>query len=522
MGAQGVHAAGTTVGRMALTRSGPLPPGDRKHFSDPAADPVYAAIKSLDPASQHQIYELLRTKLVAEDVATYGTEKTRVGYALTALNHAARKLGHSPSVKEYRRLYREGMRESGWPDDRCIRRWLGAASWNDSLRRAHLEPKPDGDVVVFQHGHFYTVEEVASALRESAEDLGHPPTYPEYIAWVHRPDVRRRAGRRPASAGVFTRLCGGFLDALRVAGLLPGDPSHAIVSSVGVRRAEYRISDDSLKAGLCEVARRLGRSPRVAEYERERRLIHAETLANSKPRAIASYGTLNRRFGANGTRSSTGPGSNSSADGTPGAVTPTRRKDRAPPRTRSAAPCARRKGRRRPLHDHGLHALALNVLAPLPGWSYPTIKQAEYHGRRAPGSMTGPMLATKYGGWKRACKAAHGLKADGRTSCRSHHAWPNTLRGEPRVKAYTREEVIRAVRACGLELACRPSSSTYVRWSAAKRRLARVNNATAHVPTIGAAYRHFRPGGRERWRRVVEAAVLTDEELARGARQAAW
>src|SRR5256885_12262461 len=73
--------AGTTVGRMALTPSGPLPPGDRKHFSDPAADPVYAAIKSLDSASQHQIFELLRTKLVAEDVATYGTEKTRVGYA---------------------------------------------------------------------------------------------------------------------------------------------------------------------------------------------------------------------------------------------------------------------------------------------------------------------------------------------------------------------------------------------------------------------------------------------------------
>jgi hypothetical protein len=54
-----------------------------------------------------------------------------------------------------------------------------------------------------------------------------------------------------------------------------------------------------------------------------------------------------------------------------------------------------------------------------------------------------------------------------------------------------------------------------VRWSAAKRRLARVNNTTAHIPTIGAVYRHFRPGGRERWRRVVEAAALTDEELAR-------
>ena len=97
--------------------------------------------------------------------------------------------------------------------------------------------------------------------------------------------------------GVFKRLCGGFLDALRVAGLLPGDPAHAIVSSLGVRRAEYRISDDSLKAGIPEVARRLGRSPRVEEYIRERGLIYEETRAKGKPRTIASYGTLNRRFG---------------------------------------------------------------------------------------------------------------------------------------------------------------------------------------------------------------------------------
>jgi hypothetical protein len=282
---------------MATPDETPLPPGDRQRFSDPAAEPVYAAIKSLNHATQHQLYEALRIKLHAEDVAVEGSGSTRVALALTALGAAARKLGHSPSVEEYRTLYRQGMRETGWPDDRCIRRWLGSGSWNDALRRAHFEPKPDGDVVVFQHGHFYTVEEMAAALRECAGDLGHPPTYPEYIAWVHRPDVRRRPGRRPASMGVFTRLCEGFLDALRVAGLLPGDPSHAIVSAIGLRRAEYRISDESLKAGICEVARRLGRSPLVAEYIRERRLIYEETQAQGRPRTIASYGTLNRRFG---------------------------------------------------------------------------------------------------------------------------------------------------------------------------------------------------------------------------------
>jgi hypothetical protein len=156
----------------------------------------------------------------------------------------------------------------------------------------------------------------------------------------------------------------------------------------------------------------------------------------------------------------------------------------------------------------------LNVLAPRPGWSYPTIKQAEYDSRRPRHAMTGPMLAQKYGSWKRACKAAYGLRPDGRTRGRSHHAWPTSApRGEPRVRQYTREEAIRAVRACALELACRPSSSTYVRWSAAKQRLARVNSMSARVPSIGAVYRHFPGRGRDRWRGVINAAALTDAEL---------
>jgi hypothetical protein len=274
-----------------------MPPGDRRRFTDPAAGPVYAAIKSLDLASQQDILRRLQVKLHAEDVSAEGTQRTRVAHALTALAEAKRRVGHSPSQGEYRKLYREGMRDAGWPDDRCIRRWLGAASWNDALRRARLEPVPDGDVIAFQHGHFYSAEEAIAAVRECEHDFGHLPTYPQYIAWVNRPDVRARPGRRPASAGVFTRLFGGYLAALRASGLIPGDPGHAVVSSLGLRRAEYRISDDSLREGVREIAARLGRSPRVEEYTRERRLLYEETLAEGNPRTIASYGTLNRRFG---------------------------------------------------------------------------------------------------------------------------------------------------------------------------------------------------------------------------------
>jgi hypothetical protein len=81
------------------------------------------------------------------------------------------------------------------------------------------------------------------------------------------------------------------------------------------------------------------------------------------------------------------------------------------------------------------------------------------------------------------------------------------------VAEYTREEVIWAVRRCGLELACRPTSSTYITWSSTKHRLAREKGMSVRVPTIYAVYRHFPRGGRQRWQRAVTAAALTDEEL---------
>jgi hypothetical protein len=281
---------------MTATDATPLPPGDRQRFTDPAADPVYAAINSLDLASQHDILRQLQVKLHAEDVAVEGSQKTRVGLALTALGEAKRRLERSPSIEEYRKLYREGMRDAGWPDDRCIRRWLGGASWNDALRRAHLEPHADGDVVVFQHGHFYTREELIAALRECRDDLEHLPSYPEYVAWANRPDVRTRPGRRPKSIHPIVRLCGSWLGALRAAELIPSDEEHGIVSLLGLRRAEYRVSEDAMRAALNEAAERIGRSPRVQEYLRERIHIYEESSAERKPRALPGYGTFNRRF----------------------------------------------------------------------------------------------------------------------------------------------------------------------------------------------------------------------------------
>jgi hypothetical protein len=274
------------------------PPADRQRFSDAGAHVVYEGLKALDAATRLEVLAKAQLALFVDDVSRPSSDETRRVRALVALHEAHAARGRSPSLREYRKLHAKEGKRRGWPADTTLRRWLGVQTWNEALRAAHLEAVPDGDVIVFQHGPFYTAEEAETALRECDRDLRHVPTYPEYMAWAHRPDVAERPGRRPKSIHPFDRLFGGYVNALRAAGVIPGDPEHAVLSHAGIRRAEYRISDESLKAGLVEVHERLSRSPRVAEYIRERGLIYQETLAEGHPRTIASYGTLNRRFGS--------------------------------------------------------------------------------------------------------------------------------------------------------------------------------------------------------------------------------
>jgi hypothetical protein len=78
----------------------------------------------------------------------------------------------------------------------------------------------------------------------------------------------------------------------------------------------------------------------------------------------------------------------------------------------------------------------------------------------------------------------------------------------------------RALRALEWHHRRRRTSSTYIRWSHSKRRLARVNNADVRIPSINAVYRHFPTAGRERWRRVLMAAALTRRGTAASTRKA--
>jgi hypothetical protein len=179
--------------------------------------------------------------------------------------------------------------------------------------------------------------------------------------------------------------------------------------------------------------------------------------------------------------------------------------------TREATPAERRAA------ELGALAGMLNERTPDPGWSYAMIEQAEYDERRPADAPAGSVLSKRHSGWKRVCKAAYGLRPNGRTLGRSHHAWPHEPgRGRPRVSEYAFDEVIMAIRRCGLELACRPMSTTYMRWYRAKRQLARERGMSICIPNIYVIYRHFAPskhGARDAWRRAVAAAALTDDDL---------
>lgn len=193
----------------------------------------------------------------------------------------------------------EHEKKSEWPDDRSIRRWLGAATWNDALRRARLATTAEGDAIVRQVGPAYSHEEIHEALRECARERGVPPSFDAYISWARRPDVHARPGRRPMSQNPFDRY-GGFLACVESAGLIKraGSAAAEPAATPGlIRSAAYFVPDEELQAALEEVAERLGRSPRVTEYVEQRQQIFEETSAAGQPRALPSYNTFHRRHG---------------------------------------------------------------------------------------------------------------------------------------------------------------------------------------------------------------------------------
>lgn len=304
----------------------PQPPAGEL-FADAGAKAVWAAIEMLEPGQQHEIYRLLAGGLAVpeNERSPLAQRQARV---VAALRQAADLLegegkGRLVGVDAYRRL-REEHRGLGWPPDGSLRRWVGG-SWNDALRLAALDPVPDGDALVREHGGGFTRGECLAAVKEYVKESGDQlPAMWRYMTWAGRRDVRARPGRRPLSQHPFDRNFEGWGDVLVQAGLVAGNSTTGVPRGMsaaastaepphGARdngdgerprvrvfsRSGYGYKPEQIRAGLREIAERLADGERLTTtvYARERqRLIEDEDARGLPPRAFPSVSLIQKRF----------------------------------------------------------------------------------------------------------------------------------------------------------------------------------------------------------------------------------
>ena len=265
-------------------------------FADPGARAVWAAIQALDPADQHDVLTELQALLAVAHIEG-SVEKTKLTRAVAALREAAQILGHSPSISEYEGI-RKAKPELGWPPDGSLRRWFGRVSWNECLKRAHLDAHPDGDIVVRSLGPKLSPDEITEALKVCSEEIcaDRPPAFNEYLAWARRQDVKVRPGRRPLSQGPFERVFGSYRNAVAASGLIAEHEAVQDPVTGRVRSASYFISDEEIKSAILEVEETIGHTPRSTEYVRERDAVIRDSLKTGKPRTLPSLNAIFRRF----------------------------------------------------------------------------------------------------------------------------------------------------------------------------------------------------------------------------------
>jgi hypothetical protein len=146
---------------------------------------------------------------------------------LGELRACAERLGRSPTMREF-----SSDPETTVHPQTVIEHF---GSWNNAKRAAGLVPR-----------RFATREELLGLLRELGEELGRPPT---------ARDIDEHKGRMP-SKSLYWHTFGSLANALREAGF---------DVAVGVERLERAVGQGA------ELARRLGRLPKFADWAEARR-----------------------------------------------------------------------------------------------------------------------------------------------------------------------------------------------------------------------------------------------------------
>jgi hypothetical protein len=147
----------------------------------------------------------------------------------------------------------------------------------------------------------------------------------------------------------------------------------------------------------------------------------------------------------------------------------------------------------------GSLAQLLNQRPPEPGLGFPLIRRSEYDIARSPGAPSSATLVRRYRSWHATCSAAYLVDpATGHYDPRNrpwrlNQPWPHPQRAKPKVRTYTRVEVLDAIRACATSLERRPSLPRYLRWARHQRRQARGLGEACRYPTLSVLYRFFPP-----------------------------
>ena len=138
----------------------------------------------------------------------------------------------------------------------------------------------------------------------------------------------------------------------------------------------------------------------------------------------------------------------------------------------------------------------------------------EYDRLRPSEAPASRRLVETYGSWSRACRAAHGLQADG-TTTGPGRPWSVTRLGQRRAKTYTREEAIASVQRCARDLRAAgitnaPTSWQYDEWVRRNRLKAERRGQELRLPYTKSVYRSFpkRTPGLTRWQLVLRGAGL--------------
>jgi hypothetical protein len=174
----------------------------------------YRAVADIDPAALAAFRAGIRRRYTDEQI-------------LDALRGSARRLGRSPTMKEF-----AADPEAGMHPQTVIEHF---GTWNAAKRAAGLMPR-----------RFATREELVERLRLLGEELGRTPT---------AQDIRARRGTMP-SASLYWHTFGSLSTALREAGF---------DVAVGEERLER-----ALQQGAA-LARRLGRLPKFGDWQEARR-----------------------------------------------------------------------------------------------------------------------------------------------------------------------------------------------------------------------------------------------------------